>query len=433
MTPELVGGVGVLALLILILARVPVAIAMGLVAFCGYIAIDGWTRATLVLGALPQELTNGYSLSVVPLFVLMGEFANASGLSRDLYRSANLLFRGYRGSLSLATVGACAGFGAVCGSSLATAATMGRVAIPQMREAGYAPGLASGTVAAGGTLGILIPPSVILLIYAAIARESVPQLFAAAIIPGVLLTVFYALVVMVLIATVKGIVPKEGAAERWQGWRELSALWEVAILFGGSVGGIYLGWFSPTEAAAVGAFLALLLGVLRRRLDRAKILASIRNATQTTAMLFFIILATFMFSFFVVQTRLPLAFAGWVTDLNLGPFGVILILTLFYIVMGCFLDGIGIILITTPLFAPLVLASGFDMIWFGIYLVLIVELGLITPPVGMNLYVIAEQMPDVSMRVVFTGVLPFIAAQLALIGLIAVFPELVSWLPGLLY
>ncbi|MBL6958004.1 MAG: TRAP transporter large permease [Rhodospirillales bacterium] len=433
MTPEMIGGVGILVLLGLILLRIPVAVAMGLVGFAGYVAIEGWTRATLVIGGLPRELMTGYALSVVPLFVLMGEFANASGLSRDLYQSANALFRGRRGALSLATIGACAGFGAVSGSSMATAATIGRVAIPQMREAGYDVRLAAGTVAAGGTLGILIPPSVILLIYAAVARQSVPVLFAAAIIPGILLTLFYIAVVVVQIRLRREIAPTVEVGAIGSIWRDLIALWETAFLFGVSVGGIYLGWFSPTEAAAIGATLALVTGLVRRRLDIKKTMQALRAATETTGMLFFIILATIMFTFFIVQSQLPVAFAGWVQGLDLGTFGVILILTAFYIVLGCFLEGLGIILITTPIFAPLVLASGFDMVWFGIYLVLIVELGLITPPVGLNLYVIAAQLPDTNMKKIFAGVMPFTLALVFMIFLLALFPQMVSWLPAMLY
>jgi tripartite ATP-independent transporter DctM subunit len=433
MSMETIGGLGIAALLLLILMRVPVAVAMGLVGFFGYVGIEGWQRATLVLGALPNELMTGYTLSVVPLFVLMGEFANASGLSRDLYQSANALFRGRRGSLLLATIGACAGFGAVSGSSLATAATIGRVAVPQMQAAGYDARLAAGTVAAGGTLGILIPPSVILLIYAAVARQSVPELFAAAVIPGIMLTLLYVAVVVVTLWLRPGLAPAVAIDRTGSIWRDLVALWETAFLFGVSVGGIYLGWFSPTEAAAVGAFLALAVGVGRRRLDGRRIVHAFRASAQTTGMLFFIILATSMFTFFIVQSRLPAAFAGWMQGMDLGVAGVVVILTLFYLVMGCFIDGLGIILITTPLFAPLVLASGFDMVWFGIYLVVIVELGLITPPVGMNLYVIAEQMPDTNMRTIFQGVLPFVAAQLFLVVLLALFPQVVSWLPGLIY
>ncbi|MDH5748774.1 MAG: TRAP transporter large permease, partial [Rhodospirillales bacterium] len=343
------------------------------------------------------------------------------------------LFRGRRGALALATIGACAGFGAVSGSSMATAATIGRVAIPQMRESGYNVSLAAGTVAAGGTLGILIPPSVILLIYAAIARQSVPELFAAAFIPGILLTLLYIGVTLLQIQFKKELAPTVEIKGSGSLWRDLIALWEALFLFGVSVGGIYLGWFSPTEAAAIGAFLAMALGFARRRLDLKRSLLAMRAAAETTGMLFFIILATIMFTFFIVQTHLPQTFAGWVQGLNLGTAGVIVILTLFYIVLGCFLEGLGIILITTPLFAPLVVASGFDMIWFGIYLVLIVELGLITPPVGLNLYVIAEQLPDVNMRKIFAGVLPFTLALLFMIVLLALFPQIVSWLPRMLY
>lgn len=433
MSVQYIGLLGMMALLILIFARVPVAIAMGLVGTLGYAAISGFDKAFIVLGSTPFEMGSAYALSVVPLFVLMGALASGAGISSQLFSAVRALFSGARGGPAYATLGASAAFGAVCGSSLAVAATMSRIALPEMRRAGYGDKLITGVIAAGGSLGILIPPSIILVIYAIIAEQSVQKLFAAALIPSILLTLFYGVVLGWMVHRKDNheeAMPNIG----WKGrLRALFSMWEIILLFGVSIGGIYLGWFSPTESAAVGSFGALLLGLLRRRLPLARVHAAFVETILISSMLFLVVLCAFIFSYFVVLTELPHTLVEWTRSLHASPAIIMLILILFYIVMGCFLDGIGMVLITVPVFFPLVTEAGFDPVWFGVVLVLVVELGLIHPPVGMNIFVIRAQAPDIPLSVIYRGVIPFLAAPIALLLLLVAFPQIALWFPGILY
>jgi C4-dicarboxylate transporter DctM subunit len=434
MSNELTGIFGALVLFAAILLRVPVAVALGLTGFLGYAAIEGWPRALYVLGSTPFDMAHGYFLSVVPLFVLMGAIAFRSGLSRDLFVAANAMFSGRRGALAMATIGACAGFGAICGSSLATAATMTRVAVPEMRALGYDNRLSTGSVASAGTLAILIPPSVIMVIYAIIAEQSVAKLFAAGLVPGLMLTLFHLVVVWGLVRIHPEWAPTAPALPWSRRLRDLTRMWQMVLLFLLSIGGIYVGWFSPTEAAAVGAFGALVLSfIFGERFGWRTFAESLHEAATTTAMLFFIVIAAVLFSYFLVQTRIPQALVDWVKAMGFAPLTVIIALTVFYVILGCFVDSLGMVLITVPVFFPLVTSLGYDPIWFGILLVVVVEIGLITPPVGMNLFVIQAQQPDVPLWHLYQGILPFLLADTALIVFLLVWPELALWLPRLLY
>jgi tripartite ATP-independent transporter DctM subunit len=428
-----VGLIGMATLVVMIMIRIPVAVALALVGVSGYAALEGWHKAFVVLGGVPLELGSGYALSVVPLFALMGALATTAGLSADLFRAANVAFAGLRGALAMATIGACAAFGAVCGSSLATAATMSRVSIPEMRDAGYHPRLAAGAVAAGGTLGILIPPSLILLIYAIIAQQSVTKLFAAALIPGLVLTALYLGVIAGMGWLRPEWAPKPPAAAR----RNIKGkvvtvlrIWHIALLFLLTLGGIYLGWFSPTEAAAIGAFGALALGLVLRKITIRQSAACFAETIRISGSLFLIVMGSMIFSYFVVQTRVSVAMIEWIKDIGVGPTLLMLLLVVFYIFLGCFLEGIGMILVTVPIFFPLVVESGFDPVWFGVLLVIVVEIGLIHPPVGMNLFVLRAQAPEISLGDMYMGVLPFLAAPFALIILLIAFPEIALWLPA---
>lgn len=427
MTPTAIGLIGMGSLVGMILARVPVGAALGLVGFLGYMAIEGAARAQFVFGAVPLELASAYTLSVLPLFTLMGAFATLAGLSTDLFRASNAAFAGSRGSLAMAAVGASAAFGAVCGSSVATAATMGRISIPEMLRAGYSPGLAAGAVAAGGTLGILIPPSLILMIYAIIAQQPVMKLFTAAIVPGLLLTLFYLLTIAVWSRLKPGAAPAIPIGGHRETLKILARVWDVAALFAVTFGGIYLGWFSPTEAAAVGAFGALLLGLWRRTLSRARILAGLSETARITANIILIVVGSTIFSYFVVQTGIARGIVDWIGATGLPPTAVISLLVVVYILLGCFLEGIGMVLVTVPVFLPLVVANGYDPVWFGILLVLVVEIGLIHPPIGMNLFVIRAQAPEISLRDMYGGVLPFLAAPILLIILLIAVPDIALW------
>ncbi len=433
MDVQTIGLIGMGALLVLIFLRVPVGIAMGLTGFFGYAAIDGWKRAFAVLGQSPYDITANYTLSVIPLFIVMGDVALRAGMSAKLYDAARSMFFGVRGSQAYATIGACAGFGAICGSSIATAATMTRIAIPQMRKAGYDDRLSTGSVAAGGSLGILIPPSVPFVVYALTAQESVPRLFAAGLIPGLLLTVLYMLVAYAITLFRPSWAPLAEPQDRRNRLAQILSVWDVALLFGGTIGGLYAGWFTPTEAAAVGAFGALLLGFISGGLDWRGARDSFRAAIATTCMLYVIVICAIVFSYFVVQTQLPDLLVKSAKAWSLGPIALMCILIAFYILLGCFMDGLGMILITVPVFLPMVLASGFDSIWFGVILVVVIELGLIHPPVGMNIFVIQGQVPEVPVIKIYQGIIPFLAAPFLLLILLVAFPGIALWLPTFLF
>lgn len=433
MSPQVIGLFALGALFVLIVLRVPVAIAMGLVGLVGYAAIDGWPRALIAAGQTPYDLANQYSLTVVPLFVLMGVVASRSGMSQELYRAANALFSGFRGALAMGTVGACAGFGAICGSSLATAATMTRVAIPEMRRFGYDERIATGVVASAGILGVLIPPSVVIVVYAIIAEQGVPQLFAAALFPGLLCAFLHLVVIAAIGWWQPERLPQTPGMSFTQRLRELLTLWKLVILFGIAVGGIYSGFMSPTEAAAVAAFVAIVIAFATRSLTLRGLLDALLETVWTTSILFFIIVGAFLFSYFVVLTQLPNALTAWVQGLGIAPWGVMLLLVGFYLVLGCFLDAISMILITVPVFLPLAVSAGYDPVWFGILVLVAVEIGMITPPVGLNIFIIRAQMPDIALGDIFRGIVPFLFAHLALVVLLIMFPALALWLPSKLY
>ena len=433
MSAPAIGAVGVLALFALMLLRVPVWAALTLVGFGGSIAVAGFQSAISVAGTAPFDTASAYTLSVIPLFVLMGEVASSTRLSADLFTAARVLLSGVRGGLSIASILASACFGAVCGSSVATAATISRIALPEMRRAGYDDGLSTGSLAAGGSLGILIPPSIILVIYAAIAEQSVPKLFAAALIPGLILTALYICVAMAVVRLRPDYAPEPHVVP----WRDklvaLAGPWQFLALFIGTIGGIYAGIFSPTEAAAIGAFGAILLGVLGRRVSFPQLRASFEVTVRTSALLFLIIIGANLFSFFVVQTQLPGTMISLVEAYNLPPSAVMALIIFAYVLMGCFLEGIGMVLITVPVFLPLIVKFGYDPVWFSIIVVIVVELGLIHPPVGMNLFVIQAQAPDIKVTSIYRGILPFLLAPFGLILLLFAFPELALWLPRQLY
>jgi len=433
MSPEIIGLISVVGLIALVLLRIPVGVAMGVAGLLGYAGLDGWHRALNRLGNTPFELSNGYSLTVVPLFLLMGAVAARSGMSRDLFRAANALFTGRRGTLAMASIGACAGFGAVSGSSLATAATMSRIAIPEMKRYGYHDRLSTGAVASGGTLGILIPPSVILIVYAIIAQTPVEELFAAGLIPGIVLAFLHIVVVWLICRARPDWAPATPRIRGLERLAEVARMWEMLVLFLVSIGGIYVGLFSPTEAAAIGAALAIALGFTTGRLSPRGAMEAVVETVRTAAMLFFIVIMAYYFAYFLVLTRLPQGLVEWVQEMGFSATIVILLLIGFYLILGCFLDALGMILITVPVFLPLVIALGFDPIWFGVLVVVVVEVGLITPPVGMNLFVIRAQQPDMPLATLYRGIVPFLGADAALIILLLLFPALATWLPGLLF
>ena len=432
MSPVALSWIGIAVLVVLIMLRIPVAVALGLVGFIGYGLIDGIHRASLTAGSAPIELAQAYSFSVVPLFTLMGAVAASAGLSSDLFRAGNAVLRGTRGSLSIASIFASALFGAVCGSSVATALTMSKVSIPQMLAAGYRPSLAAGSVAAGGTLGILIPPSLILMIYAIIAQQSVAELFMAALVPGLILTVLYCIVALILVRlTPEGAGTGGGMVAATEPiLPALGRIWHVVLLFVVTLGGIYTGWFTPTEAAAVGALGALLLGLALGRMNLRDLALSFTETVRLVASIIFIVMASTMFSYFIVQTGVAGGISQSMQSAGIDATAVILLLCAIYIVMGCFLEGVAMILITVPITLPLILSFGFDPVWFGVMLVILIEIGLITPPMGMNLFVIRAVSPGITIAQMYRGAFPFLAAPLVLIAMLIMWPQLALWLPS---
>jgi tripartite ATP-independent transporter DctM subunit len=432
-SPAIIGALGILSLLLLLFVRVPVWAALALVGFAGNYILSGLPSALTLTGTSAFDVSSAYTLSVIPLFVLLGEVASNTRLSADLFNAARLLLSGVRGGLAIATIAASACFGAVCGSSIVTAATMTRIALPEMRKAGYDDRLATGSLAAGGSIGILIPPSIILVIYASIAEQSVPKLFAAALLPGMLLTAFYMVVAMGIAVAYPHYAPRVARASARERLRALAGPWQFILLFVVTIGGIYAGIFSPTEAASVGAAGAIVLGIVGRRLSLASLQHAIENTVGVCGILFMIVFGANLFSFFMVQTQLPNILADGAHALNLPGPAVMTLIIIAYILFGCFLEGIGMVLITVPVFLPVVQQFGYDAVWFGVIVVIVVEVGLIHPPVGLNLFVIQAHAPDIKITSIYRGIVPFLLAPLILIVLMFLFPAIALWLPKFLY
>ncbi len=429
MEPVTIGAIAIAAMFAMLLAGVPIGFAMALAGVGGGAFIIGVEPMLALLGRTAFETAMTYDLSIIPLFVLMGYFAAGTGLSQELYRACNVWLGHRRGGLALATIGGCGAFAAICGSSLATAATMSQIAMPEMRRYGYDDRLATGAIAAGGTIGILIPPSVILALYGILTESNNGHLFLAGVLPG-LLTV---LVFMATISVLTRLRPELGPrGEKTSPMAKLLAfkdVWGMAVLFVVVIGGIYMGIFTPTEAAAIGAVGALSLAVLRRRMSLALLVSCLLDTVKTTAMLFTILIGAILLNNFLILSNIAALVADWVGGLALPPMAVIAVILAIYLVLGCALDALAMILLTVPIFFPIVIGLGFDPIWFGIIVVMVVELGLITPPVGMNMFVIKGIVPDVDLRTIYAGVLPFCVAQMVLIAILVAFPKIATFLP----
>jgi len=433
MTDTTLGLIVLGTMFALLALRAPVWLALTLCGIGGNWMISGSFAAKLLAGATPFDQTTNYNLSVVPLFILMGEVATSSKLSSELFQAARVFFSGLRGGLAIATIGASGAFGTVCGSSVATAATMTRISVPEMRKAGYGDAFATASIAAGGTLGILIPPSIILVIYSAIAELSLRKLFAAAFLPGILLALFYIAVALCVAGLSGGRVPADPAASLGARFKALAAPWQFIALFTVTIGGIYTGIFSPNEAAAIGAFGAIVLGMVTRRLNFVALRHALRATAITSAMLFLIVIGATMFANFVVQTRLPDLLISEAQGLGMGRIAVMVSIIALYLILGCFLEGIGMVLITVPVFLPVIVNFGYDPVWFGVIVVIVVEIGLISPPVGMNIFVIQAQFRDLKLTDIYRGILPFLLAPLILILALFVAPQIALWLPQALY
>jgi len=426
----LIGLLGVVLLLVLIFARVPIAIALAASGLVGYAAIDGWAPALKMFGRVPFTLASAYSLSVIPLFILMGAVAARGNMAKELFNAVNGLFAGVRGALANATIGSCALFGAICGSSIATAATFSKVAIPEMRRHGYDPAFAAGAVASAGTLDVLIPPSVLLAIYCIVAEQSLPKLYAAAFIPGFVLAGLYVIVVWVVAWLKPDWIPKVAGMTLRARLRASVGMWKLGILFIFAVFGIYLGWFSPTEAAAVAAFAAIIIAFATRAMDWNGLVDALLESVYTTASIFFIVVGAFIFSRFIVLTQMPNDLAHWVQGAGLAPAFVLLAVMFLYLLLGTFLDEVSMILITVPVTLPLVYGLGYDGVWFGIFVTVMCTIGLISPPTGMTVFVIQAQHPEIPVARIYLGTLPFLVADFVLVAILIAVPQMVNWLPN---
>ncbi|MBC7804437.1 MAG: TRAP transporter large permease [Candidatus Parcubacteria bacterium] len=432
MSVAVIGVLGVVGLLALIFARVPIALALAASGLCGYAALDGWAKALKMFGTVPFNLASAYSLSVIPLFILMGAVAARGNMAKELFEACNAVFSGMRGALANATIGSCALFGAICGSSIATAATFSKVAIPEMKRRGYEPAFAAGCVASAGTLDVLIPPSVLLAIYAIVAEQSLPRLYAAAFVPGFVLAALYVLAVFAIAWLRPGWVPKVPGMKLAARLRASLGMWKLGVLFFFAVFGIYLGWFSPTEAAAIAAFVAILIAFFTRQMGWRGLGEALLETVFTTASIFFIVVGAFIFSRFIVLTQFPSEVARWVQGAGVAPGWILLAVTVLYVLLGTFLDEVSTILITVPVTLPLITGIGFDGIWFGIFVTVMCTIGLISPPTGMTVFVIQAQHPEIPVARIYLGTLPFLLADFILVGLLVAVPQLVSWLPALL-
>jgi len=431
MNPVIVGITGIIVLIVLFLLRLPVGFALALVGVLGFGYLVSPSAGFSILARDIFHIFSSYSLTVIPMFVLMGSIASASGMSRRLYKASYLLLGKLRGGLAMATVAGCAGFAAICGSTSATAAAMGKVALPEMKRYNYADSLATGCVAAAGSLGILIPPSTIFIIYGIMTEQSIGKLFLAGILPGLTLATLFIVVIMLLCKQNPELAPT-GTGSNWKDKISgLVGIIETLSLFAMVIIGLFRGWFSPTQAGGAGAAGALLIGIATRKLTWQGFLNAVKEALRITCMVMIIVAGATVFGHFIAVAKIPILLADWVVGLPLPPMAIMGVIVLIYLVGGCFMDALALITLTIPIFYPAILALGFDPIWFGVIIVLVTEMGVITPPVGMNVYVIKGIAPDVPLQTIFRGIIPFLGAQLATAVILIVFPQMATFLPGL--
>ena len=423
---------GFAAIFALALLRVPLAFAMGIVGIAGIGLTRGWMPALASTAQVVHETGFAYTLSVIPLFILMGNFVARAGLAHELFAAAYAFIGHRRGGLAHATVAACAGFGAICGSSIATAATMSKVAYPSMKKLGYSDSLATGVIAAGGTLGIMIPPSTIMVIYGIITETHIGKLFAAGVIPGILTALLMMAAIAIMTARDPSHAPAGERSSWQQRWAALRGIWGVLVLVVVVLGGIYGGVFTATEGAGIGASGAFLFALARRRLTWAILYQVLVESARTTAMLFTLLIAATIFANFVNFTSMPNDLKEWITHQGLSPTMIIAAMMLIYVVLGTVMEELTMVLLTIPLFFPIVTALGFDPVWFGVLIVMVVQIGLISPPVGMNLFVLNALLPGVGLGAIFKGCWPFVAMMVCVLALLVTFPQISLWLPRLM-
>lgn len=430
MDQDFVTVAGFVALFVLMMLRIPVGVAMGIVGVGGFGILAAMKPAMNLLAQSPIRIATDYDLAVIPMFILMGAFATAAGMSRELFRAGEAWLGHRRGGLAMATVAACAGFAAINGSSVATAATMTSVALPEMRRCGYHPGFSTGVIAAGGTLGIMIPPSVIFALYGILTEQDIGKLFISGILPGLLAVALYIIVIQIIGMLKPNLLPRGPKFSLAEKMASLRDIWATVLLFGGIVGGMYGGIFTATEAAGCGACGALIIGILRGRLGWAEIKASLVEAVRTAGSIFTIVVGAFLFGYFLVITQTPQKVSDFLTALPIGPYGVLILILIMYLILGALMDELAIILVTVPIIYPVMMQLGFDPIWFGVIIVMVTTLGMVMPPVGINVFVINSIARDISLWEIYKGVMPFILIDLIRLALLVLFPAIALYLPS---
>lgn len=433
MSATLVGIIGLIALFVLIFSRMPVGFVMTLVGFCGFSYLVSFDAALNVMAKDYFNIFGSYNLTVIPLFILMGQIAFHAGISSRLFDVAYKFIGHWPGGLAMATIGACAGFSAICGSTNATAATMASVTIPEMKKYNYKDNIATGVVAAGGSLGILVPPSVIFIVYGIMTEQSIGELFMAGILPGVILTLFFMLAIAIWVTLCPDIAPRGQKTDLKEKIKSLSGLIDTMILFVLVMGGLFFGLFTPTEAGGIGAFGTIVLALIKRNISLKGLQASLLETTRISCMILVVVAGATVFGHFLAVTRIPFDIANWVGGLNLPSFAIIGMIILIYMIGGCFIDALALIMLTVPIFFPVISTMGYDPLWFGVVVVLVTQIGVVTPPVGINVYVVQSVAWDVPVAVIFKGVLPFLAALILATALIVFFPQIAVFLPGLMH
>lgn len=430
MSPVTIGIIGIGVLILIFLLGMPVGFTMAFVGVVGFCYLTTPAAGFSILARDVFANFSAYSLTVIPMFVFMGSIAFASGMSRRLYNAGYTMFGQMRGGLAMATIAACAGFAAMCGSTNATAAAMGRVSLPEMKRYHYDDSLATGCVAAAGSLGILIPPSTIFIIYGIMTQQDIGKLFIAGVLPGILLASLFMVVVVLLCLRNPALAPAGAPTSLREKIAGLTGVIEMLVLFGLVIGGLFLGWFSPTQAGGAGAFGALLIGLARRQLSWQGFLFAIKDALRISCMVMVIVTGAIIFGHFLAVAKLPLVLSNWVGGLPIPPAAVMGIIVLMYLIGGCFMDALALITLTVPIIYPVVLILGFDPIWFGVIIVLVTEMGVITPPVGVNVYVIKGIAEDVPLETIFKGIFPFLAALIVAVAILIAFPQIATFLPS---
>ena len=432
MTPTMMGLTSFVVLVLLMFLKIPVGFVMAIVGFSGFGLLISWDASLSLLARDFFSVFRSYNLTVIPLFVFMGQVAHHSGMSGRLFNTAHKFLGHLPGGLAIATIGACAGFSAICGSTSATAATMASVALPQMKKYNYDPALATGVVAAGGSLGILIPPSTIFIIYGIMTEQSIGKLFMAGVLPGILLTLLFILTIVIWTHLRPNICEKAPKATWKERIASLTGVIETFILFVMVMGGLFVGLFTPTEAAAIGAFGTLLIALIGRNLSWRGFIRSLDETTRVSCMIFVIVAGATVFGHFLAVTGIPANIGTWVSELALPPPVIIGLIILVYLVLGCLMDSLAMIMLTIPIFFPVVTTLGYDPIWFGVIIVLVTEMGVITPPVGINVYVVAGVARDVPLHIIFKGATHLLMALLVTAILLILFPQIATYLPSLM-